>query len=206
MKRINLLPQEVVVRRRQRRQTAGLAAIAVVFVLLLALVWFLRQGQLSAWEDRRAEAEARVQTLQAQVTQLQEFALLDQTVKQKEATLAASMAGDVAWSRLLIELSMIIPGDSWLTSFNGSAGAETQAAQPGVAASTGTLTFAAITFDFPGVAKWITRLQEMESLQNIWVSSAAKSEIGTREVVNFSSTADLTDKALSGRYQPGGPQ
>jgi len=206
MKRINLLPQEVVVRRRQRRQTVGLAAIAVVFVLLLAVVWFLRQGQLRGHEDRLAEAQARVQTLEAQVAQLQTFALLDQTVKQKEATLATAMAGDVAWSRLLIELSMIIPGDAWLTSFNGSAGAGTQPVQATAAPSTGTLSFAAITFDFPGVARWITRLQELESLQNIWVPSATKAEIGTREVVNFSSTTDLTDKALSGRYQPGGPQ
>ncbi|MBW3589089.1 MAG: hypothetical protein KY429_06695 [Actinobacteria bacterium] len=206
MKRINLLPQEVVVRRRQRRQTVGLAAVAVVFVLLLAVVWFLRQGQLRGYEDQLAEAEARVQTLEAQVAQLQNFAELDRVVKQKEATLATAMAGDVAWSRLLIELSMIIPGDAWLTSFNGSAGTATQPVAATPSPSTGSLSFAATTFDFPGVARWITRLQELESLQNIWVPSATKSELGTREVVNFSSTTDLTDKALSGRYQPGGPQ
>lgn len=206
MKRINLLPQEVVVRRRQRRQTVGLAAVAVVFILLLAVVWFLRQGQLRGYEDQLAEAEARVQTLEAQVAQLQNFAELDRVVKQKEATLASAMSGDVAWSRLLIELSMIIPGDAWLTSFNGSAGTGTQPVAATTSPSTGTLTFSAITFDFPGVARWLTRLQELESLQNIWVPSATKSEIATREVVNFSSTTDLTDKALSGRYQPGGPQ
>lgn len=205
MKRINLLPREVAVRRRQRQQVVGLFAIGAVFILLLTVVWFVRQGQLRSEEERLAEAEARVQTLEAKVGALREFALLDQTVKQKEATLATAMAGDVAWSRLLIELSMIIPGDSWLTSFNGTAVAGE--VQPGTEApASGKLTFSAITFDFPGVAKWITRLQELESLQNIWVPSAAKGVIGSRETVNFSSTTDLSAKALSGRYQPGGPQ
>lgn len=207
MKRINLLPREVAVRRRQRQQTVGLVGIVIVFILLLALVWFFRQGQLRNEEERRERAQARVQTLEAQVAALREFALLDQTVKQKEQTLATAMAGDVAWSRLLIELSMIIPGDSWITSFSGSAQAAAEQPQPGApAAKTGSLTFSAVTFDFPGVSKWITRLQELESLQNIWVSSAAKGAIGSRETVNFSSTTDLSTKALSGRYQPGGPQ
>lgn len=208
MKRINLLPREVTVRRRQRQQTVGLVGIGIVFILLLALVWFFRQGQLRNEEERREEAEARVQTLEAEVAALREFALLDQTVKQKEQTLATAMTGDVAWSRLLIELSMIIPGDSWITSFNGTSQAATaQPTQAGTpAASSGALTFSAVTFDFPGVAKWITRLQELESLQNIWVPSATKGLIGTRETVNFSSTTDLSTKALSGRYQPGGPQ
>jgi Tfp pilus assembly protein PilN len=208
MKRINLLPREVAVRRRQRQQTLGLVAIGVVFLLLLVLVWFFRQGQLRNEEERRVEAQARVQTLEAEVSALREFALLDQTVKQKEATLATAMAGDVAWSRLLIELSMIIPGDSWLTSFNGTAEAPAAPAAPGATAPAraGALTFSAITFDFPGVSKWITRLQELESLQNIWVPSAGKGTVGARETVNFSSTTDLSTKALSGRYQPGGPQ
>src|SRR5918999_3820594 len=143
MKRINLLPREVAVRRRQRQQTVGLVGIGIVFILLLALVWFFRQGQLRNEEERREQAEARVQTLEARVAALREFALLDQTVKQKEQTLATAMTGDVAWSRLLIELSMIIPGDSWLTSLTAAATApeQQQDTQPGQPAALGTLSF-----------------------------------------------------------------
>ena len=203
VRRINLLPEEVIIRRRVRRQTTYLGFGAVVFILLLAVVWFIRQGQLHDQQDQLAVLDAEAATLQAKVTHLQEFATLEQTVKQKEATLATAMAGDVAWSRLMIELSMIIPGDSWLTALSGSsaAAAPAPAAAAGAAPALGNLNFSVVTFDFPGVAKWITRLQELKSLQNIWVPSASKAKIGERDVVNYGSTADLSQDAASKRYQ-----
>jgi len=224
VRRVNLVPQEVIVQRRVKRQTSLLGLAMVVFLVLLGAFWFFRQMELKRQEERRDLALAEVAVLETKVAALQEFAALEETVKKKRLTLATSMANDVAWSRLLIEFSMIIPGDSWLTTFAGTADAPgtapaggapppappggTAATSPppgGTAAATskiGSLTFAAVTFDFPGVAKWITRLQELKSVQNIWVPSAAKGEIGEREVVNYSSTADLSGEAASGRYQP----
>lgn len=216
MRRINLLPPEIAARRRVRQQTGLLGVVFVVFLLLLGALWFVRQGTLRQEEEKLLALEAQQAELQAKVDALQEFALLEQTVTQKRTTLATAMANDVAWSRLLVELSMIIPGDSWLTAFSGTAAAPAAGAPgappatapaPGTAApasTLGTLSFTAITFDFPGVAKWITRLQELKSLQNIWVPSAAKGEISGRDVVNYSSTAELSKDASSGRYQQGG--
>ena len=209
VRRINLLPPEIAARRRVQRQTFGLGAAFLVLLLILGGIWVFRQGQLHDEEDRRAVAEAESRELQTKVDALAEFSELDKTVKDKKATLAAAMAGDVAWSRLLVELSMIIPGDSWLLSMNGTAAPATEAA-PGAtaapaatqAASLGTVNFTAVTFDFPGVAKWITRLQELPSLQTIWVPSASKALIGERDVVNYSSTAELSSDSASGRYQP----
>jgi hypothetical protein len=104
---------------------------------------------------------------------------------------------------------MVIPEESWLTSFTGNAAEPEAAATSGqpaaqpAAPALGTLTFEAVTFEFPDVAKWIIRLQGMKSLQNVWVSSAERAEIGSRQVVNFSSTADLSSQASSGRYREG---
>ncbi|MCA1838838.1 MAG: PilN domain-containing protein [Actinomycetota bacterium] len=205
-RRINLLPTEVLVRKRIRRQTGLLATGVVLFLLILAGIWFIRQGQLHDQLDQLDAANAQVATLQAKVAKLQEFAALDQTVKSKEATLASAMAGDVAWSRLLIELSMIIPGDSWLTAMSGTAGAAAPGtartvAPAGSAPALGSLNFTVVTFDFPGVSKWITRLQELKSLQNIWVPAASKGAIGDRTVINYSSTSDLSQEAASKRFQ-----
>lgn len=202
MRRINLLPREIAERRRVRRQASVLVALFVVWVIVLAALWFLRQMELRREQDRLENAQARAQALQTQVDALQEFALLEQTVQQKEQTLRTAMAGDVHWSRLLIELSMIIPQDAWLTSFAGSAVPGAPPAGQPAAPSLGSQTFAATTLgEFPGVAAWLDRLSQLESLQNIWVPSATKGTIGTREVVNFSSTTDLSQAAASGRYQ-----
>lgn len=208
MRRINLLPGEIAVQRRARRQTSLLIILFVVWIVLLGAVWLIRQGQLRQEEERLAAAQARARTLEAQIAELQQFADLERAVKLKEQILQTAMAGDVAWSRLLIELSMIIPGESWLTSFNGAAVAAAPPAapppgQPAPPVSLGTLNFSVVTVDgFPGVAKWLTRMPELKSLQNIWVPSATKGLIGAREVVSFPSTSELSGEAASGRYQP----
>jgi Tfp pilus assembly protein PilN len=204
MKRINLLPPEIAKQRRVRQQTGLLVIGFAALIVILIGVWFLQHQQLTKEQDNLASAEARVATLQTKVNALQQFAQLDTTVKQKEQTLATAMTGDVAWSRLLIELSMMIPGDSWITSFSGTAAPPTPqrgAAAAQAATKLGNVNFSAVTFDFPGVAKWLTRMSELKSLQTIWVPSAAKGAIGSRQVINYSSTADLSKDAASNRYQ-----
>jgi Tfp pilus assembly protein PilN len=210
MMRVDLLPREVLEQRKARRLTSVLVLGAVGWMLLLGGFWAYRNMELSRQQQRLEEAQAESRTLETQVAALQEFALLEKTVKDKQQTLTTVMAGDVAWSRLLIELSMIIPGEAWLTSFSGQAtppGQPATATQPAPgqpAGRLGNLTFSGTTFDFPDVAKWITRLSELKSLQNVWVPSAAKTKIGAREVVNFSSTADLSQASASKRFQAGG--
>lgn len=211
MKRINLLPPEIIERRRRRRQALILASAALAWVLLLSAVWIVRNAELRREEERLADARAQVRTLQGQIAALEEFDRLDKEAREKEQALAGAMANDVAWARLLIELSMIIPGDSWLTTFSGGASAPAEGAPAAPTAGPagpkfGSLSFAVVTFDFPGVARWLTRLQELESFQNIWVPSATKGQIGTRDVVNFGSTVDLSGAALSNRYKVGSPQ
>lgn len=211
---VNLLPQEIAESRRLRQKTILLFVIGVLVGVGLVALFFFRNIELNSQRERLATAQAQVKVLQTKVDLLEEFAKLEETVKQKQATLTVAMANDVAWSRLLVELSMIIPGDSWITSFSGATAAAAAPtgppatgppAAPGAQAATlGSVNFSAVTFDFPGVAKWITRLQELNSLSTIWVPSAAKGEIGERDVVNYTSTASLTDKAGSGRYQGSG--
>jgi Tfp pilus assembly protein PilN len=209
MRNINLLPPEIAQKRRVRRQAFLLVLLGIVYLVLLISVWLVRNLEVGRQDDRLREAQAQSATLQTQVNALQEFANLEKTVKDRQAVLATVMQGDVAWSRLLIELSMIIPGDSWLTSFIGTAGQQAAQQQqpqqpPGATAALGTLNFGSNTFDFPGVAKWISRLQELKSLQNIWVPTATKSAIAGRDVITFTSTADLSGEAASNRFQGAG--
>jgi Tfp pilus assembly protein PilN len=229
MKRINLLPPEIGKRRRARQVTSAFVFAGVVYVALLGVLWLLGNGRLNSAKQELADAADRADAAQAQVAQLREYANLQAVVDRKERTLATAMAGDVHWSRVLVELSMVIPGDAWLTSLSGTAsGAATPpggaapsrapapapgapAPAPGTPApapgtttgppNLGTLTFGAVTFDFPGVSTWITRLSNDRSLQTIWVPSATKGQIGTRNVVKFNSTGDLSTGAASKRYE-----
>jgi Tfp pilus assembly protein PilN len=207
MKRINLLPPEFGKRRAARRITSILVVVGIVYVVFLGIFWVLRNTQLNAARDDLARARNEADALQAEVSALREFADLKALVDAKEKTLATAMVSDVHWSRILVELSMVVPNDSWLTSFAGTATPPQAAAPPGTAptptapGTLGTISFGAVTFDFPGVASWLTRLTNDRSLQNIWVPNATKGQIGARNVVNFQSTSDLSSGAASNRYQ-----
>lgn len=215
MRNINLLPPELGERRRVRRQAFLLVMVGLGYLVLLVAFWLFRNLEVGRQRERLEDAQRQASALQVQVDGLKEFADLESLVKERQLTLATVMDRDVAWSRLLIELSMIIPGDSWLSSFVGTAEAPEQlgeasqppapTGQPATSPRLGTLTFAGSTFDFPGVAKWISRLQELKSLQTIWVPSAAKSELAGRDIINFTSTADLSAGAASNRYKTGAP-
>jgi type IV pilus assembly protein PilM len=69
----------------------------------------------------------------------------------------------------------------------------------------GTVTFSASGLSFEAVAAWLQRIGEIPSFANLWVSSATRARSGgdgavlTREVVTFSSNADLTVAATSDR-------
>ena len=236
MKRINLLPPEFGKRRRARQVTSAFVLAGVVYVVALAILWLLGNGRLHRAERELAEETSRADAVQAEVAKLREFSSLQADVDRKERTLAAAMAGDVHWSRVLVELSMAIPADAWLTSMSATATPPAAAAPSGSAPSApsggsapsapsassapatsaaspaeagppklGTITFGAVTFDFPDIATWITRLSGDRSLQAIWVPSATKGQIGTRDVVNFNSTGELSEDAASERYQQASP-
>jgi type IV pilus assembly protein PilM len=69
----------------------------------------------------------------------------------------------------------------------------------------GTVAFSASGLSFEAVAAWLQRIGEIPSFANLWVSSATRARSGgdgavlTREVVTFSSNADLTVAATSDR-------
>jgi type IV pilus assembly protein PilM len=63
----------------------------------------------------------------------------------------------------------------------------------------GTVTFQAVGLDFPAVADWLKRMDQILSFANVWVPNATSSTQGTQPVVTFSSTADLTNAARSTR-------
>ncbi|MGI8426940.1 MAG: PilN domain-containing protein [Actinomycetota bacterium] len=228
MNRINLIPPELGARLNARRQARTLGIVFGGLVVVIALGWLAMTLQLNHQKNREAEAATKAASIKVKVNALQEFGLMEKTIQQKRSTLSLAMTDDIGWSKLLQDVSKVIPDNSWLTAFNGtaqpvavapvapstpgaapaSAPPSGSAAQPPVTpvpagpAKLGTLTFTAVTFDFPGVAKWLTTLeQQLPTVQNIFVPAAVKAKIGDREVVNYTSTADLSAASRSARYQ-----
>ena len=63
----------------------------------------------------------------------------------------------------------------------------------------GTIQFSGTGLDYPSIAEWLTRIAQIPSFSNLWVPTAAKHALTTRDVVDFQSTAGLTSSARSNR-------
>ena len=190
-RRISLLPSEISAARVVQRQLVGAGAGVAGFAAVLMALFLLRGGQV---DDAQAAADAeedRTTVLQAEIAGLADVEALQADLASRTTTVGAVLAGDIAWTRMLQEVATVLPTDVWLESFNGTAG---------TAGVPGTVTFAAKGSDQTSTARWLLRLSEVDSFDDLWVPSSSKTpEDQSPEVVTFSSTARLTPAASSDR-------
>jgi len=199
-RRISLLPREVVVRREQQRQAVLIASAVGALAVLLLLLWVLAGSRLAEEQERADMAEARAAQLEQQAAALRDINTLDAELDTRAAAIQTALAGDVAWTRFIQEVATVIPGDVWITSFNGAKAAT--AAAEGGPASLGTATFSLMGFDHTSTARWIMRLGSLPSLSGLWVPGSTKAA-GT---VTFNSSAQITSAAQTQRAAEFAPE
>lgn len=198
MPQINLLPPEIRARGRERRLLVIGALVGLGVLVVLGIVLLVQQNTISNEEEELERLRAREADLRAQVAELQEFGQLKASIDSKRQVLASALTNDVAWSRFLNDLSLIIPDDSWLTSLqlSGSVGQAPNGVQ-----SFGNVTFQGFVFDFPGLAGWLTRTDQIDGLTFVYLTTGAKQELAGQQVVSFGANANITESLLSGRCQ-----
>ena len=226
---LNLAPKHrkrVVATTSRGRTLAMAGAAGAALVVLLAIPTLAKQNQVSSAKDDLKSQEQRNASLQSEINNLADAQVAQQRLETTKAQVDTVLATDVSWARMLNELSRTIPQDVWLTAFDGSvnptapgsAGPQvsptssttekeksgdsttttTQAPVPN-AGALGTVTFTANGTDYASVSAWIDRLSEMPSFTRLFVPNAALVQGSTRDTVQFSSTASVTDKAKSDR-------
>lgn len=197
-RRISLLPREVMLRREQHRQAILVTTAVGALAVLLVLLWVLAGSRLAEEREKAEQAEARAQQLEQQAAALRDITALDAELAQRSTAIQAALAGDVAWTRFIQEVATVMPGDVWLTSFSGTR-AQTASAE-GAAPGIGSANFSVMGFDHTSTARWIMRMGGLPSLSGLWVPSSNKTE-GPPSTVTFSSTAQITEAASSGRAE-----
>lgn len=207
MRRIDLLPSRYAVRRQERRYVGLIGVVGAVIVGLLLVWWFMLTTQISSAEDDLAAARAQNSALESQIAELAPFAQLEADIQARRTALRSVMAGDINWPSLLTEIAMVVPGEVWLDTLAGSAGA-TEGSAP-VATETaeiritnrqpvGRIAFTGRSLTMPGVAKWLIRQATAEAFTAVWLNSAVEDE--TLDVFSFDSTLELGEAALSERF------
>jgi type IV pilus assembly protein PilM len=192
VRRITLLPQEVVASQAQRRQLAlAMGLLAGFGVLLMALV-LLRNGAVSDARSQADQEEARTATLQQETAGLQDVSDLAARIGERRSTAEGVLEGDIAWTSLVQEVAGAMPNDVWLTSVTANRDTTNGGAS--------TVTFNVTGFDQSAPGRWLQRMEEVPSLQDAWVTSSTSAQSESGEgLVTFTSDATLTEGAFSDR-------
>jgi Tfp pilus assembly protein PilN len=193
--RVNLLPPEVRESGRLRAVQAGVAVGVLTSGALVALVAVAAAGDEAQARAELEAARAGAVQVRAQVDELVHVREVYAEVEATEAAAAAARAREVAWSRLLSDLSLTVPDRVWI---------ETMTVAPGSGASGGSL--GSISYTGRGsshdeVATWLETLAEQHSLADPTFTISAQDKSGDAPSVTFSSTATVTEEALASGTQ-----
>jgi len=202
MTQVNLLPSEVRERQKTRRVTTAIGAGAGVAVVLLGFVFVVQSSRLTSAQHQLTLQQSTNQRLQSQISGLQRYQDLKQQVSDKQAVVTEITTGEIQWSGVLRDLSMVIPGDVWMNQVTGTAattpGSTTTVANAAPGSNlVGQLQFTGSTLDHPSVALWLTRLTKANGWVNPWVTTSSKSG----GLVSFTGSVDFTSEVTSGGRQ-----
>ena len=211
MPSVNLMPTEIAEAAKFRRFQFAMGAAVVAAVAIVGVLYVNgKSGVSSAQHELDAANTAHAQA-QSQLASLSNVAAIYAQVSAKKAMVAQAMGQEIDWSTYLSDLSLRIPDNVWLTNVTatetdtGLAGAAAPAAGSLLATGIGSITFAGTAFSHDDVATWLDMLAKEKGFASAYFSNSTRGLIGSKRVVNYSSSVTLTDDAKSGRYtQPAG--
>lgn len=191
MVRINLLPQEIIEKRRFERDVRYVAFAGVIVLVVLFAVYGLLAIQVG---QRNAELQDRKQTEANLRAQAEAFRIFEEKESELEARLQLAdeaLAGRVEWGRLANEVSLIMPTDVWLVTLTCD---EDQ----------GLSMFARAIdneSDVPdvghkAVAKTLVRFADLDQLSSVWLNSSIKTEYEEQPVIDFNVTTAVERPGL----------
>ncbi len=204
MSKVNLLPPELRQKQAERRTTTLVSAIGAAVITLILVFFFFQGMQLSSARDELAEQQATNAELSAQIAELQPFAVLQQELAAKQQLVDTLYLNEVSWAGVLLDVSRVIPDDSYLTNLTGQITAPTGTqvgavpVEGGTTTLIGNVTFSGVARETQTIASWLTRLEQIRGWVNPWVNNAQENAEFSR-IYTFDGGIDLTPDAATER-------
>lgn len=212
---IDLLPLEIFRRRHTRRVTVGVIAVSLVVLSIIGVIYAFQSMRLNSLETDIAAQEAVNEELNGEISALDDVAQLQAEFETARGLVASLVSDRVLWSGILADIARVVPARAWLTGL--TAGVQSNGVSPvstpAIASADGTatsglvgqITFNGYAMTHRDVAEWLSRVEDVFGFANPWLSTSTKTEIGTQQVVQFTSSVDLTEEAVAA-HQRGGPE
>jgi Tfp pilus assembly protein PilN len=196
-RRVNLLPREIRERRRARQRVATVVAAAVGVIVILVGAYVIQAVRLHSEQNKLDAQNEQNNALKSRIAALTDFDRLNKELDAKSKLVASLTQDEVRWSVLLADVSIVIPSDAWLGGFTGNV-----TAAAGAGGSLGSIQMNGTTFTHLDVAKWLTRLDEVDAFLSPYLTLSTKAAVNGVETVNFNSSVQLSAKAFR-QNQPG---
>ncbi len=216
--RVNLLPPEIEQARSLKRTQAGLAVGLAAVVVAVGGVYALQVSAKNDAADELAATKAKTVTLQREQAKYADVPLTIAAIDAAETARSTAMANDVEWYRTLNTFALTLPTNVWFTGVTlalntggaapatgtatttapatGTAGSATPASGNGI----GVLTVNGSALSHPDVATWLDAVSRQPGMADAYFTNSTRAKVGSKYIVNFVSTATITDEALSHRY------
>ena len=188
MIRINLIPPEVLQKRRDEGRWRWLWLAALVVAVALGLFYAVLFFDTVGIRAQVANAKEQAGSLQQSARMFAVFRDRETELSTRRAAVIAAATGRVDWANMLDELGLVLPTDMYLTSFAGSEGGVAPAQTSGLVTLAGQAVpvsdLQAPGQGYKSVAKALVRLTELEQLDSVWLTQAGTvSSAATTQVV-----------------------
>jgi len=193
MMRINLLPPEILERRKAEKRIGWVVVAAIAVALLLAGVWGVGFMSVQGKRDDLAAVQQQVQTTQAQANQLAIFEERAVELEARRGIVTLALGDKINWAKLLDELSLVLPSDVWVSrmALDQINGLQIQ----GYAVDAPTDTPDA---GHKSIAKTLVRLADLEQLYNVWLTNSVKELYEEQDAIQFTITTGVVVPAAEG--------
>src|SRR4051794_32330716 len=198
MRPVNLLPS----RYRPARASgdrpgigyAAIGALAVLFVMVLLYV--ITNNGINDANDKTAKAQAEQQAAQTRIGQLQAYGDFASLKASREAAVRSVAEVRFDYERLMREMALVLPHDTYMTTFTAGPGGTTGTA--GTTSATGpSVNVTGCAPNHQGVATAVVRLRQLHNVVDVDLQSSTKGAASGENVCKDQFTATLTFKPES---------
>ena len=119
-RRIDLVGGEGMAAAARRRLTAVAAVIAVLLLIGLGAIWWVRKSALDTEKDRLASEQTQIASLNKEKASLSDAQTTQAQIDALQAQVQTELEQDISWARMLQDIARTIPNDTWLTAFQGT--------------------------------------------------------------------------------------
>lgn len=181
MTKINLLPSEILEKRKTERRLVYYIGAFLILILFLVGIYSFGAIQVGNDEEKLAELKTENQKLNQTIAEYKVYEQRKGELQKLEGIVSTALSGEIAWHKILTEISMVIPPDVWLSDFDGSAESIDCKGY-------------AVDFDNLGhkpVAEWINKISEIKILTSIWLTFSQKTTFRDKPAIEFELTTQL---------------